>query len=77
MTMRIWMPKPVAYTITGYAHLKPYFDLHGYMRRWWFRKPKGHEASAAADGRRATSRGARVHNTLLSDEGQDLHDHPW
>ncbi|MDM8356643.1 hypothetical protein [Pandoraea communis] len=75
--MRIWMPKIVARAIIAYAQRTPYFDLRDYMRRWWVKKPRGHDASADEDGRRETSWGARVHNTLRSDAGRDLHDHPW
>ena len=74
--MRIWMPKIVARAIIAYALRTPYFDLRGYMRRWWVKKPRRHDASAAEEGRRDTSWGARVHNPLRSDAGRDLHDHP-
>jgi len=75
--MRIWIPKMVVSAIIARAQRTPYFDLKGYMQRWWVKKPRGHDASAAEDGRRDTSWGARVHRTIRSDAGRDLHDHPW
>lgn len=75
--MRIWIPKFIATAIIARAQRTPYFDLHGYMQRWWVKKPRGHDASAAENGRRDTSWGARVHRTFRSDAGRDLHDHPW
>ncbi len=50
------------------AHAKktPYFDLEGYMERWWVIKPRSWLPFAS-----------RIHHILRSDLDRHLHDHPW
>jgi len=52
--------------LVAWAKTRPYFDLPGYMERWWIRKPK--------PGRNWT---CRLHHILSSDNDRHLHDHPW
>lgn len=50
------------------AKLTPYFDLPGYMNRWWLYQEVrflGHTWSV------------RIHETLRSDLDRHLHDHPY
>ncbi|MGH7487276.1 MAG: hypothetical protein ACREMY_17005 [bacterium] len=52
--------------IIAFAKRTPYFDLPGYMNRWWVVKP-----------RRWLSFSIRVHQILRSDLDRHIHDHPW
>lgn len=55
----------------------PYFDLPGYMCRWWLRKPPGHGEKESTYETGVSGIGIRVHHTLRSDRGRDNHCHPW
>ena len=59
--------------IIARAKRTPYFDLNGYMERYWLRQPVGF----AENDRSRTGIGARVHRILRSDSERHLHDHPW
>lgn len=62
--MNIW--DMFADAVIKSAKKRPYFDLEGYMNRWWFIKPK-----------RWLPFAIRVHEILRSDSDRHLHDHPW
>ena len=52
-----------------HAQRDPYEPLPGYMNRWWVTRPIQHGG--------ATLHGARIHQTLRSDNERHLHDHPF
>ncbi len=58
------------------AQRTPYFDLEGYMQRWWLHKPRGYKSSHASD-HAESGVGARVHRIIRSDTERHMHDHPW
>lgn len=72
--------------ILALAHKTPFWDLPGYMRRWWL------FGGSYADDRPEDVRGwrgtmldrlvgrfvrCRIHQILRSDNERDLHCHPW
>lgn len=60
----------------------PYFNLPGYMNRWWLFNGYGNDQSVP-DAQRACIRrfswlpSIRIHHILRADTARDLHDHPW
>lgn len=62
----------------------PYFDLPGYMERWWLFNPYGNREGStdAAETTRHKAKyswlpSIRIHHILRADVARDLHDHPW
>lgn len=74
--MKIWIPVFIRNAIIRYAKKTPYFDLPGYMERWWVAH-LGREKSTNDDGYTVSSLDIRVHHILRSDEDLDPHNHPW
>lgn len=60
---------PIADVLIEHALQDPYFDLEGYMERYWVTRPVQHGG--------VTPHCARVHHILRSDRDRHLHDHPW
>lgn len=60
------LPALLVDPLIRYAQRTPYSHLTGYMNRFWVRQPAPGRAWAF-----------RVHQTLRSDYGRHLHDHPW
>lgn len=57
-----------------YAQRRPYYNLTGYMNRWWlFGSRRTTDQQEPGDWPIC----ARVHQILRSDSGRDPHDHPW
>lgn len=75
--MKIHIPASVANWLIRRAQRTPYFNLVGYMNRWWLKRPAGHGAHNDVSEVHKTGWGARIHQTLRSDEDRALHDHPW
>lgn len=79
--MRLKLPGFVVDWIIRRAQRTPYFDLEHegslYMQRWWIRQPPGHGAHASTYEKQKSGIGIRIHRTVRSDRGRDLHDHPW
>jgi hypothetical protein len=84
--MTIPLPGWLVRWVMRRAFRTPFFNLHGYMNRWWF------FGGGARDDRDAGERGwtgsaldrflgrfiaVRLHQILRSDDERDLHDHPW
>lgn len=62
--------------IIEYSKKTPYFDLEGYMNRWWTFNP--HDKTK----RKRKNRwwhlvSIRIHHILREDLDRHLHDHPW
>lgn len=57
----------------------PYFDLEGYMERWWLFNPYQADPVTGSRGNRKIRwlPAVRVHHILRADDARDLHDHPW
>ena len=73
--MKIWIPVFIRNAIIHRAQKTPYFDLPGYMNRWWF--ARWGKTYPTADGNLAYERAMRVHHILRSDERGEVHNHPW
>lgn len=74
--------EPVANYLIKRAKRTPYFDLSGYMNRWWLFNPYGNDQSVP-DGTRCKMKqyswlpSVRIHHILRADTARDPHDHPW
>ncbi|AEY69528.1 hypothetical protein AH2_00018 [Burkholderia phage vB_BceS_AH2] len=79
--MKLYIPNFIKKWLIRRAQRTPYFDLiHDgalYMERWWLRKPPGHGEHSSTYDKTKSGIGIRVHHTVRSDRGRDLHDHPW
>lgn len=65
--VRLWV-KRYAMQLIAHARKTPYFDLPGYMERWWLFKDKKFLGATWS---------CRVHRILRSDLDRHLHDHPY
>jgi len=59
------LPEKFIDWLIRYAKKTPYFDLPGYMERWWLFKPRSWLPFRT-----------RIHHILRSDNDRHLHDHP-
>lgn len=79
--MKLYIPAFIRKWLIRRAQRTPYFDLiHDgelYMERWWLRKPPGHGEHSSTYDKTKSGIGIRIHHTVRSDRGRDLHDHPW
>lgn len=59
----------------------PYFDLPGYMRRWWLFNGYGNTDTEPDESRHERKYkwlpSIRIHHILREDDARDMHDHPW
>lgn len=59
----------------------PYFNLEGYMNRWWLFNPYGSNIEGTNEMRYKRHfswlPSIRVHHILRKDLGRHFHDHPW
>lgn len=73
--------KPIADWLIYRSWATPYFDLSGYMERWWlFNAYAGQEEldeSKRHDRKYKWLPSIRIHHILRADLARDLHDHPW
>jgi hypothetical protein len=74
--------KPVADYLIERSKRTPYFDLEGYMNRWWLFNAYNPDTSKDDASRYKRSFSAwlpsiRIHHILREDLGRHLHDHPW
>lgn len=73
--------EPVADYLIERSKRTPYFDLPGYMNRWWLFNAYDSDTSKPEDkrhGRKITwLPSVRIHHILRADTARDLHDHPW
>ena len=59
------------------AKRTPYFNLEGYMERYWLLKPNGMKDEGEPKRKLLPDLGIRIHRILRSDTDRHLHDHPW
>jgi hypothetical protein len=55
--------------LIAHAQRTPYFDLDGYMERWWLHP--------AEDDKQSPLASIRIHHILRADHERHLHNHPW
>ena len=73
---RIVALPPIAEYLIRRAKRTPYFDLPGYMNRWWLFNPfQKRNGVKSVPYPRLPS--IRVHHILRADLNRHLHDHPW
>lgn len=60
---------PLVERVLAFAARDPYFNLDGYMNRWWIQRPVQHGGK--------TAEATRIHEILRSDSDRHMHDHPW
>lgn len=80
--MNLRDPDPAAFdawasTIIARSKATPYFNLDGYMERWWLQRPPGHGSHSDTSEKAKTGHGSRIHHILRSDQDGAFHDHPW
>ena len=79
--MKLYIPTFIKQWLIRRAQRTPYFDLiHDgqlYMERWWLRMPPGHGEHSSTYDKTKSGIGIRIHHTVRSDRGRDLHCHPW
>jgi hypothetical protein len=79
--MKLPIPNFIKQWLIRRAQRTPYFDLvhegQLYMERWWLRKPPGHGEHSSTYDKTKSGIGIRIHHTVRSDRGRDLHCHPW
>jgi hypothetical protein len=73
--------EPIANYLIKRAQRTPYFDLPGYMKRWWVFNPYGNDIETPDaprhDAKYPWLPSIRIHHILRADEARDPHDHPW
>lgn len=70
--------KPIANWLIKRAQRTPYFNLDGYMNRWWL----FNRYSEIGSGKMIPKMfpwlpSIRIHQILREDYARDMHDHPW
>lgn len=76
---RLLAHPPLANWLITRAKRTPYFDLPGYMNRWWLFNPY-HDSRGNKVKRNWFMKllpSIRVHHILRSDGDRHKHDHPW
>lgn len=72
---------PVANYLIKRVQRTPYFNLEGYMNRWWLWNPYGNSLGQDDASRHQPKYpgwpSIRIHHILREDLARDMHDHPW
>ena len=71
--IRAWLFEKLVLLIERIAYRKPYFDLEGYMQRWWVFGSRRRDDDSSKDWPIC----ARLHRIIASDRERDLHNHPY
>lgn len=67
--------KPVAEYLIKRSQRTPYFNIEGYMNRWWLFN--SYDPGTYRQEKYTWLPSIRVHHILRADTARHLHDHPW